>query len=484
VKRGAGKYPSVYSRFQKMNRPVLLLVFILLHCLFGHSQGLATIRGTIHGATGYKARLIVWTDQVTYAEKQIARSDIDSSGRFNLIIDPGLYKYAFIDIGNLRAPILLEKGKSYFLQFKDYPSNQYLETRNLFIQNEGLEYQIINAVSEDPNLLIPEINKVYSGFLSKHYIDIYKKRTEVINQFIDTFFLNFGSCRHPFIREMVDYRIAMLKYSGYKVSLDQACQLWINGSDILYDHPDFMEFFNQLFDQYLSTRLKHYTFNELKSLVNDQGSYFMLSELMGRDTILINEQLREMVMVKSLGQLYHNKEFNKQQILKILTFISTSSKFPEHRLMAQNLLHLLTRFNQGKAAPDFILPDIKGNRRSLADFKGKYLYLVFFNSRCLPCMSELKVLESYYKELSDKLEVVVIGLDPDSVKFNKSMQAYHFPWPVLFFDYDFDLTDRYQIRNYPVFILINPEGLIEIFEARKPSEQFREWFKEMYMKDE
>ncbi len=441
-----------------------------------------TIKGNIGNASGYQIRLLTWSDQLTFVEKKLAAADIDSKGNFNLITELQATTHAFFAIGNIRADIILEPGNVYEIQFDDYPPVSYLETRNLILQKESIGYKILNRTDEDINIVVADALTMYNKFISKHYMDLYLKRYDVVNEFIDTFFLKFGEYTHPWVRQMVDYRIAMLKLSGYKISIEQAHELWLKGVDFEYQHPDFMDFFNQLFSNYLTTRLKHYTYQDLKSIINNQGTYHTLSELMGRDTLLRNELLREIVMIKSLGEMVHNKDFDENNVLRILQHIAYTSKFREHRIIASNLVYLNTRFNRGMIAPDFKLPDKSGNYITPGQYRGKYLYIVFFASNCIPCLSELQLLRSVYPDISDNIAVIAIGLDPDTVKLWRFTDQQKFPWPVVHFSNDFELTDRYNIRNYPLFILIAPDGSFESYGARQPSEQFKTWFEEAVLR--
>lgn len=463
-------------------RKIWLTGLLLLQCTVMFPIAYTTITGKISGADSYKARLLVWTDQITFSEKLLASAPISSEGSFNLIAELREPTFAFIAIGNLRTGIILEPGKGYDLQFGNYPAESYLETRNLFLQNESLNYRIVNQIPDDLNLVANEINTTYNKFLAQHYMDVYKKRQPVIDSFIDNFFLLYGGYTQPYVRIMVDYKIAMLKLGSYKVSMEQAYNLWLSDQDFLYTHPDFMEFFNQLFSQYLTTRLKNYSFQELKNTINDQGSYFGLSELIGRDTVLRNELLREVVMIKGLGEIYNHRDFSKPQVLKILNHIALFSKFEEHRAIAQNLITLFTRFDHGRKAPEFSFSDKQGATKTLNDFSGKYLYLVFYTSNCVPCLSELEMLKTYYNDIKSGAEVVTVSLDPNQGKFWKSSVQQQYPWPVLHFNHQFDQTDQYGIRSYPVFILIAPDGTFEAYNARQPSSQFREWFEEVVLK--
>ncbi len=464
-----------------MHLRITLLGLFLVTSVALQARGFTTIRGTIGNANGYQIRLHTWVDQVTYTEKRLAMATIDDRGNFNLITELDEVTQAFFYIGNIRADIILEPGTAYEIRFDDYPPISYRETRNLFLQRETIGYTLVNRPEDDLNHIAGELIGIYNRFLANHYMDLYYRRHQVVDDFTDSLFLMFGHHTHPWIRHMVDYRIASLKLAGYKVSLDQAHSLWFRDADFEYNHPDFMDLFNQLFNNYLTTRLRHYSYNELMSVINERGSYFALSELIGRDTVLRNELLREIVMIKGLGEIMHHRDFSQSGVIRILRHIATSSKFREHRTIANNLIYSNRRFSKGVMAPDFSLPDQNGTLHSLRQFRGKHLYLIFFTSNCIPCLSELRLLSAAYPQLKDHLNVLAIGLDPSPEKLFGVSEQQQYPWPVVHFNNDFELTDRFNIRNYPFFILIAPDGSYEVYDARRPSNRFQLWFEEVIL---
>jgi len=464
-----------------MSYRTFLMIILLVASLGATGRAYTTILGNIQGSSVNRIRLYTWSDQVTYMNKKLAAGTINEEGDFNLIVELAATTQAFFYIGNIRADIILEPGKSYEIQFDQYPPISYLETRNMILQRETLGYTIINQPEDEINKIMGQASAMYNQFLADHYMDLYYKRYPVIDAFIDTFFLRFGHYTEPFIRQMVDYRIANLKLAGYKINLREAHSLWLRNVDLLYDHPDFMEFFNQIFSNYLTTRQKNYNYNDLLTAINDRGSYFALSDMLGRDTVLRNEQLRELVMIKGLAEIYNHRDFDQEQVARIVNHIANSSKFPEHRTIARNLLFLNKRFSTGMAAPDFSLPDRNGMLHSISNYQGKYLYIVFFTSNCVPCLSELRYLQTIYPELKEDMEVLGIGLDPDSAKLWEMIEQQPLPWPVVHFNNDFELTDRFNIRSYPFFMLIRPDGTFESYGVRPPSNRFKLWFDEVVM---
>lgn len=115
----------------------------------------------------------------------------------------------------------------------------------------------------------------------------------------------------------------------------------------------------------------------------------------------------------------------------------------------------------GDAMPDGDLYDVHGRLHHLAELKGKPILLDFWFVGCGACkMSEpeLKAVTERYKE---RLSVVSICISPEKVwkKYVAERPLEGNQWNDLL-EYA-GLTAAYQIRSYPTYVLISPEGIIE-----------------------
>lgn len=64
------------------------------------------------------------------------------------------------------------------------------------------------------------------------------------------------------------------------------------------------------------------------------------------------------------------------------------------------------------AAPEFKVRDLDGNEISLADYKGKTLFLNFWATWCPPCRAEIPGFIEIYKQYKDKgLEILGLSVD-------------------------------------------------------------------------
>ncbi|KAA3611106.1 MAG: TlpA family protein disulfide reductase [Calditrichaeota bacterium] len=126
-------------------------------------------------------------------------------------------------------------------------------------------------------------------------------------------------------------------------------------------------------------------------------------------------------------------------------------------------------------APAFTLQDVDGKKVSLADYKGKVVFLNFWATWCGPCRAEIP----HFVELVDKYEsegFAILGISVDSPNDHKKipdfMDKYKINYPVLLDD-NKTRWDYGGIQSIPTTFVIDREGkaLGKIVGARS-KEQF------------
>ena len=137
---------------------------------------------------------------------------------------------------------------------------------------------------------------------------------------------------------------------------------------------------------------------------------------------------------------------------------------------------------KGKPSPIFEnYMDIKGGVKSLASFKGKYIYIDIWATWCGPCIQQIPYLQSLEKEYHGKnIEFVSISTD-EPQRSGGSLEAAEKKWRdfiktknmtgvQLWTGEDSSFQQAYQINSIPRFILISPDGNIVDSDAPRPSD--------------
>lgn len=115
-------------------------------------------------------------------------------------------------------------------------------------------------------------------------------------------------------------------------------------------------------------------------------------------------------------------------------------------------------------APGFSLKDVKGKTIKLADFRGKYVLLMFVATTCEVCVEEKEdAIEVYNKLKKQKknIEFFTIVKDVEEKPLSKNITD-SVKWPILpvMGGWSAKEFDMYYIREIPYNILISPTGLI------------------------
>src|SRR5262245_40355829 len=110
----------------------------------------------------------------------------------------------------------------------------------------------------------------------------------------------------------------------------------------------------------------------------------------------------------------------------------------------------------GKRAPDFTLPSTAGGERSLHDFAGRKVLLVFTQAGCGPCQTVVPELNRVHDQGEHHVMVVNNG-DPEATRRWATETGARC---VVLAQEKFALSKRYQVFATPFAFLIDGKGVI------------------------
>lgn len=146
----------------------------------------------------------------------------------------------------------------------------------------------------------------------------------------------------------------------------------------------------------------------------------------------------------------------------------------------------------GIPAPDFSLPDEKGQLHRLSDFRGQTVVLYFYPKDDTPgCTTEACNFRDDYSAYQEA-GIVILGVSPDAIRSHaKFKQKYDLPFPLLA-DVDHKVCEQYGVWGLKKFMgreyegvlrttfLIGPDGIIKkVFENVKPAQHSQEVLAEL-----
>lgn len=120
----------------------------------------------------------------------------------------------------------------------------------------------------------------------------------------------------------------------------------------------------------------------------------------------------------------------------------------------------------GKTMPDFSFVDFENKKRTLSEFRGKYLMVDFWGLWCIDCVRELPYqIEAYKRFRSRGFEILGIDTDEETEKVKGVLQKNNINWTQARFDSIKELVETsYRIQEYPSAILLGPDGKVLVLE--------------------
>ena len=136
-------------------------------------------------------------------------------------------------------------------------------------------------------------------------------------------------------------------------------------------------------------------------------------------------------------------------------------------------VHLLQK---GFQAPSFRGKDlISGRDLSLADYRGRYLFLEFWSDQCAPCLGAIPAWKTLYERM-DTTRVAMLGIlygkNPD--RLVRLIEQKGIRWPQI---RDERINRLYQVAAFPSSYLLGPDGTI--LERNLTPDQFEAWMHKM-----
>ena len=124
----------------------------------------------------------------------------------------------------------------------------------------------------------------------------------------------------------------------------------------------------------------------------------------------------------------------------------------------------------GEQSPGFSYKDINGKTVTLADLKGKPVYIDIWATWCPPCRAELPYLKKLEEKYGDKIHFVSISCDMDKSKWEKMMKDQQLGGIQLHFGNDQELMQAYGVTGIPRFILLDANGKVLSPDMTRPSD--------------
>ena len=456
----------------------LLLIFFLLP--FSILAQTVVLRGSVPEYKGEKFTFLSFSDQITYIEKEFCDCLVDENGEFSCSFETDKTQYIFLRIGVYEAFVFVESGKEYDLLFPEREDKTMADKLNPYFTPVQYHLGIENSSELELNYQLAFFNEIYSLMLKDYSNYLYNKDSKLIynkernldvNGAISKVDSIFANVDIKFFNDYKKYKYASFRHLANQEKVKNISNTYYLNNEVLYENTAYMELFNQVYDEYF----QYFGRTESgKKIFEDIGRYKsikMLKETLGQDSILTNDTLKEMVVLKCLHDEFYNDRLSRSALLTVLDSLAIQTNIVEHQQIAKSIREKVTKLMIGFKPPEFDLFDKDSNLVSLDSFKGKYVYLGFCTSISYACIKEFEMLRSLYKNHKNHFEIVLICMDESLAQMKHFVERKDYPFTFLHYGNQFDVIKEYDIRAFPTYYFINKDGELSLSPAPSPDQK-------------
>lgn len=437
---------------------ILFLLSFVFFRLTG--QSLTEITGYAPAYVGKEIEIYQISDFISMREERIASSTVKADSTFSLVFELDETRKLILKCASNKANLFANPGGKYEVLLPEKSKYDPYNPSGNFV-----ELTFFNLGKNDINYKILEFNRWNDEFVATYYtknnadskffvarLDTFKMAVEKYYK-SDTIDKYFHYHRRYTIAKLDD-----LRFNGSRNQYEKY-DFYLRTVPVYYQNEAYMQYMNHFYEKLLP-RINHEINNRIYLGILKSSPTAVYNAMSAEYNLQHNKKLRELVMIKTLGDCFFEKDYPQTNILTILDSVSKFAMFPGNRLIAQNLRFRLTELTAGAKAPDFLLKD-EGKDLTLRSFEKKHLYLFFVDPNSPDNLKQINLLKPIYERYKGTVNFVMVykektgdaAVDPAKLKNE-------FPWKVISSKESNSIFKSYNVVNYPYYVLIDPFGYV------------------------
>jgi hypothetical protein len=416
---------------------------------------------------GKKVTLYTYDDYLTMTKVKLAEGEVSLKDSLFRLANPVKFTVkGIIEIDNTESELYIQPNQSYTIG--------YIKPENMIqsFVNQKVETVFYGLDSLDINYKVLQYDQWLDKYIYYHQLDIVKSG---FTPYLDTFkmyaYQAYKDEKNAYFLNYVRYNIASMEQIK-KTRKNENAKLntyleYIKPYPVFAYNDQYMHFIKSFFPKDFEGYMP-----DIKAsiyLAIDHSSPTRLMKALGKNLFLKNVHLREMMMVRMLGNSYYKRGYNRANIITILDSVSHYATYKPNAIASKNMINYLTKIEQGYPAPQFTIVE-SNDTISIGKYNGKFLYINFFASWNQPSVNEMKLI----KELKDKYGDYIYFLSLCTDKSKEGFETFitqhpNYNWDMVYIGEDSGILNQYDVKTIPAYFLINPEGFIALSPAKGPS---------------
>lgn len=444
----------------------LLFLSFFLFCfapIFGQS---VVINGYAPKYVGQTVYVYGIEDYLSYREELMASGVVGEDSLFSIKVDPKEIQKVIVRSGNNHGYMLIQPASKYSIYFPD--RDKYSAYRPA---GNEVELAFLRLDSTDINYKILGFQRWVDDFIGNYY---HLKSIDAVQfvEHLDRFKMNvekvYKEDTSVYLKAHVRFALAGLDNipNAAERNRYEKYDHYIRNTPVYYSSESYMTYISDFYQKMIPRLSSEGNQSVYDAVVRSSPSLFM--QALGTEYTLSNVQVRELVMLKSLSEIYQIDEFPKTNILTILDSLSKRAMFKQHRIIAKNLIEQLGELSSGAKAPDFVLIEAGKETKTLQAYSGKHTYIHFMDPESLNSQREFSLLKKLHTTFGKYVNFISVYKEKELSEEGKEALK-QLTWDVYALPESNPIWKNYQMEAFPQYSFIDAAGYVVASPALSPT---------------
>jgi len=447
----------------------LIVAFGIILSFHSMADEITKITGFAPNYVGKQLDISQITDYFSMKQERIASVTVEEDSTFTVNFYLKETQKLVISCNNNSGFIYATPGGSYDLYIPD--RNPYDPYRPL---GNKIEVTFFGLDSTDINYKILTFNRWVDEVLATYYTKnntesaYFSKRIDTFKEDVEAYYKN--DTADLFFRTHIRYtfaRIDNMRFVGSRNKYEKY-DFYLRNTPVYYQSDAYMDYVKVYYEKLL-TSIDREINNKIYLALLKSSPSLIMHAMATEFTLKNNIRLRELVMIKTLGDAFYEKDFPQTNILTVLDSVSKFALFPENRIIASNIAARLLELTSGSKAPDFTIVGTSGIL-DLKKYAGKHLYLFFVSAANTECRKQMELLVPVFQKYQSEVQFLMV-IKRDDKSDQQTIESFQqsVPWESVVVDEKNAILTNYQVINVPHYVVIDPVGYIVAAPALGPT---------------
>lgn len=440
------------------------------------------VSGYASSYAGDVLKIYKYSDFIVKKTVLLDTAKVNRNGYFNFTFDISNIQKVFIDLVHVNTYLYVQPDSSYQIRI---PTKKILSDFQLadpyFVKENASAYVISNYKYEINRLI-----QIFNVFISKNtsYLLNINSKVEILNEIdtlkmiSDTFAI---AANNEYFTKYKEYSIGIMRYVALKDDIKFYIDSFFVNKPVLYYLTPYMDLFDYIFEDFFKGTN---TLIDIPNIYKGMylNNFLYLKNVLVNDTIIgFSTDLAQLITVKSLYDKFFRVERAQNDIIFTLQSVQQTDVNSDIYDAVQNVFEVITKTRKYFPAYNFDLPNKRSKNKKLEDFSGKFVYLNFIYISSGRGLLQLPMLQSYDDKNIKDLEIVTVFVgDTISEMIDFLDEHKEYKWTFLFSKFDNQTLTNYNVKVFPSYYLIDPDGNMCLDNTPTPEEEFEQTYNTVY----